>query len=123
MILRNLRRARGLTQAQLGANIGEGKDVIGRLERAQAQRTADLLKRLARALGVSVNELVGWEPLTGDAAVLVRHKLRSLRKKLPGALSTFQEAASVIDELQGSGSPVTRKKPKAGSKKAKSKKS
>ena len=86
--------------------------MIGRLERSEAQPTPDVLKRLAWALGVSVNKLVGWEPLTGDAAVLVRHKLRRLRKKLPGALSTFQEAASVIDELQGSGSPVSRKKAK-----------
>ena len=54
----------------------------------------------------------GVVPVTGDAAVLVRDKLRRVRKKLPGALWTLQEAASVIDELQGSGSPVSRKKAK-----------
>jgi len=52
------RKARGLTQAQLGQKLSLPQSQISRLERNPDRTTVRTLKRVARALGVDVRALV-----------------------------------------------------------------
>lgn len=52
------RKARGLTQRELGKKLGLPQSQISRIERNPDHTTVRTLKRLARALGVDVSALV-----------------------------------------------------------------
>ncbi len=56
------RRARGLTQAELAERAGVAVEVFGRLERGRALPRADTLVRLAAALSMSTDTLLGLAP-------------------------------------------------------------
>lgn len=52
------RKAKGLTQKQLGAKLGLPQSQISRIERNPDRTTVRTLKRIARALGVDVSALI-----------------------------------------------------------------
>ena len=52
--IRDYRRQRHLTQAELGARIGAGKDQISKLERNALNVTIDTLQKVLGALGTTV---------------------------------------------------------------------
>lgn len=54
-----IRKARGLTQAELGKTVGVSNRVISYYEREGAQPPGSILTDLARALRVSIDELLG----------------------------------------------------------------
>ena len=54
-----LREARGLTQEALAQKTGLNRVTLARLERAQHPPNLETLDRIARALHVSLAELVG----------------------------------------------------------------
>ena len=56
--LRELRVARGMTQAELAARASVTPNYVGRLENAGAAPGIDLLERLATALGASPSDLL-----------------------------------------------------------------
>jgi transcriptional regulator with XRE-family HTH domain len=57
--LQRLRIRRGLTQEQLGVTAGLSRTFLGRLELGQHDPSLSTLVRLAKALRVSVTELLG----------------------------------------------------------------
>ncbi len=57
--LRAARRALGWTQAELAEHVGIAVEVCGRLERGRTLPRADTLVRLAAALRVTTDELLG----------------------------------------------------------------
>ena len=56
--LRRLRNAKGLSQEALEFDSGLSKNVVGNLERGEANPTLTTIKALAKALGISPKELV-----------------------------------------------------------------
>ena len=72
--IRELRRARGLTQESLGERAGLSYKFIGEVERGMANPTLDTLASIAMALDVDVPELV------------------SVATKRPAAFGTFSTA-------------------------------
>src|SRR5215203_6076371 len=56
--LRELRKAKGLSQAKLAELVGASQSDIARLERGRRRLTADWIRRLAPALEVSPAELL-----------------------------------------------------------------
>ena len=56
--LRSLRKTKGLSQEALEFDSGLSKNVVGNLERGEANPTLTTIKALAKALGVSPKELV-----------------------------------------------------------------
>jgi transcriptional regulator with XRE-family HTH domain len=56
--LRRLRNEKGLSQEALEFDSGLSKNVVGNLERGEANPTLTTIKALAKALGVSPKELV-----------------------------------------------------------------
>ena len=69
--LRSLRRKRGTTLADLGAETGISVSTLSRLESGERRPTLELLLPLARAYGVTLDELVDAPP-TGDPRVHLR---------------------------------------------------
>lgn len=89
--LRAARQARQWTQAELAERVGIAVEVCGRLERGVALPRADTLVRLAAALGVSADDLLGLKaqgatvaPQTAEpsAEYAQRPELRRLVRRL-----------------------------------------
>jgi transcriptional regulator with XRE-family HTH domain len=59
--LKELRRLRALSQDELSEESGVGRATISRIERGETGAQGRTLRRLAVALGVEVEELVGRE--------------------------------------------------------------
>lgn len=66
--LRALRRARGVTLAELATVTGVSESTLSRLESGQRRATLELLLPLARTYGVPLDDLVG-APRTGDPRI------------------------------------------------------
>jgi transcriptional regulator with XRE-family HTH domain len=59
--LKTLRRLRAMSQEELAEESGVGRATISRIERGETGAHGRTLRRLAAALGVGVEELVGPE--------------------------------------------------------------
>ncbi|HEX4722197.1 MAG TPA: XRE family transcriptional regulator [Pseudonocardiaceae bacterium] len=80
--LRVLRRQRGTTLADLSAATGVSVSTLSRLESGDRKPTLELLLPLARAYGVTLDELVGAPP-TGDPRIHLRPVTRHGMTMLP----------------------------------------
>lgn len=58
--VKELRKRNGLSQEELTENSGLSLRTIQRIETGETQPTGDTLKRIAKALNVTPNELVDW---------------------------------------------------------------
>ncbi len=90
--LRAARSARGLTQAEAAERVGVAVEVFGRLERGRTLPRADTLVRVASALGVSADALLGLDsgaPATSSrepqAEYADRPEMRRLLRRLENA--------------------------------------
>ncbi len=63
--LKALRRLRALSQEELAEESGVGRATISRIERGETGAHGRTLRRLAKALGVGVEELVRIEGADG----------------------------------------------------------
>jgi transcriptional regulator with XRE-family HTH domain len=83
--LARLRKARGFTQTELGETLGVSQRVMTYYERESERPPAYLLARLAEALDVTVDELLGRRPLKGPPPPRNSRLWRKLREieKLP----------------------------------------
>lgn len=75
--IRQLREARGMTQAELAEKIGVSAKAVSKWETAKGLPDISLLQPLAQALGVSVIELMNGEPVVNKnrACNLLRSKI------------------------------------------------
>ena len=80
--LRKLRQEREVTLAELSESTGVSVSTLSRLESGARKPTLELLLPLARAHGVTLDELVDAPP-TGDPRVHVRPIKRHGRTMLP----------------------------------------
>jgi len=60
--LRHLRRARGLTLAELGSRVGRAPSALSLLENGRREPKLSLIDELARALSVPAEELLRHQP-------------------------------------------------------------
>ncbi len=67
--LRHVRTARGLTLEQVAARVGKHAPYLSQLENGRREPTLSVVDALARALGVSSDELLSPEPPTRRAAL------------------------------------------------------
>lgn len=79
--LKEVRRERGMTQADLAEKTAITASYIGRLERAGAAPGVDLVARLAAALGTAIADLLP-EADPPDQAPVLREQARKLFDEL-----------------------------------------
>lgn len=68
--IRNLRKARGFTQEELGEKAGLSYKYIGELERGTVNVSLESLGRIGDALSVSLVDLFSFEPPKSQKAVI-----------------------------------------------------
>ena len=76
--LRSMRKERNLSQTELGQIVDLHYTHIGRYERGSSRPAADALNRLAQALGVSSDYLLGG---ASDSAAVARFEDRELMQQ------------------------------------------
>ena len=105
--LREVRLARGMTQAELALKSSIGAAYIGRLERGTAAPGIDLVERLAHALGTSAAELLPAAERPADAQAVLREQARSLLEAIvaSGDSTTLSLAVQVLSRLSQTMSP------------------
>ena len=97
--LAQIRKSRGVTQAELGDAVGVSNRVIAYYEQEDAQPPGAILVDLARALRVSADELLNLKPIKHKDSPKTTRLLNRLRQveKLP---STDQKAVlKFVDAL------------------------
>jgi transcriptional regulator with XRE-family HTH domain len=78
--LRRLRAAKGFTEAELGQTVGTSHRMIAYYEVQGGKPPADVVAKLARALGVSADELLGLSPAKSHKEAAGPEDLRLMRK-------------------------------------------
>lgn len=78
--LARIRRARGITQAQLAKAVSVSRRVVAYYEADDAQPPGAILVDLARALAVSADQLLGLKPVRRAAPPKSRKLLKRLEK-------------------------------------------
>jgi transcriptional regulator with XRE-family HTH domain len=71
-ILSTLRRARKLSQEELAKAIGVHTNVLGRYERGGTKPSIEVAAKIAEALGVSLDQLVGRADVQLDKSITDR---------------------------------------------------
>ena len=113
-----LRKARGLTQEQLAAQLGVSAPAVSKWETCSSCPDITLLCPLARALGASVDQLLAFEPTLSDREVVAEvnrvmetalapdggaaaaeSQLQALLHRYPGCTALQFNAAAVYDSL------------------------
>lgn len=69
--LAEIRKSRGLSRAQLADLMNTTEVSIGRYEREDSRLNIPLMERLAEALGTTVGEIVGSEPVSDGSSVQI----------------------------------------------------
>lgn len=74
LLLKDIRKSRGMTQAELGEKVGTTARVVGSWERMETPIQMDDACKCANALNCTPNDLVGWpiDGLTHDESDLVK---------------------------------------------------
>ncbi len=78
--LARLRRERGLTQVMLADRVGIIQALVSDYERDKLRLNPEMTVRLAQALGVSTDELLGLQPTKGIGRQPSRKVLRRLEQ-------------------------------------------
>jgi transcriptional regulator with XRE-family HTH domain len=97
--LARLRKARGLTQAQLGAKVGISYRMVAYYEGQTSHPPTHILPGLAKALGVSADDLLGAAKLPSvpiDVDVRIWRRLQKIQSLPPG---TRKSILRVLDSL------------------------
>ena len=87
--LKKLRKARNLTQQELGAKIGLSKAVVSKYENGIGYPTFDVLIQIARYFGVTTDYLLG---VTGTMAVDVSGLTDSQTDAVHRLIAEFRKA-------------------------------
>jgi transcriptional regulator with XRE-family HTH domain len=74
-----LRKAKGITQTELAHSSGVSQRVVAMYETTVKNPTADIVLRLARALDLSVDQLMGRRPVKAKEAVSRKTLLKAKR--------------------------------------------
>lgn len=89
-----LRKKRGISQGNLGKMVGTSGDIIGRYERDEVKPSIEVAIKIADALEVSLDYLVGKTTMELDKSMLKRIEEVS---KLPTAAK--EQVIMVVDAL------------------------
>ena len=74
-----LRRERGYTQTEIADQVGAIQVIVSNYERGKLRPHPDMIVRLAKALRVSADELLGVQPARQNGAPVSRRVLRRLQ--------------------------------------------
>jgi len=91
-----LRKARGMTQADLAAALGVTQGMVSFYEKGTADPAAQTLAKLARVLDVSADELLGLKKLSKTDRKHGAEDMRLVRRLMKAAELPERERRSVL---------------------------
>ncbi|MBI3596139.1 MAG: helix-turn-helix transcriptional regulator [Nitrospirae bacterium] len=94
--IRELRKARNLTQEQFGERTGINYKYLGAVERGQENPTVKVLEKIARVLRVDLRDLFAFDHLEQDSKTLKRRIAQLIEGKDQEKL---QKAAKLLSAL------------------------
>jgi transcriptional regulator with XRE-family HTH domain len=97
--LADLRKTRGLTQIDLGREVGVSNRVIAYYEEDGAQPPGPMLVDLAKALRISVDQLLGVKPLKEKTSPRTARLLNRLRRVEELSLADQRALLRYLDAL------------------------
>ena len=89
--IRRLRKAKGLTQPQLAAEVGLTQKRISDYELSKSTPAIDALPRLANFFGITVDELVGAREVPSDLVKTPLAKRRHGNSRTARLLELFEQ--------------------------------
>lgn len=95
--IRELRRKKGLSQAQLGAAVGLHQTQIGKLENSGRNLTFEWARRIAKALDVHLADLLDENDNPDRLALEERVLVRDYRKATPEQRRMLKRVAEPLD--------------------------
>lgn len=93
--LQRLRKERGLTLAQVAAQLSVSKPTVWAWERGRARPIEERIDALAEVLGVTRSELMA----TGETSVMARELLIRSREQIAAAFGTSPDKVRIMIEL------------------------
>ena len=97
-----LRKGKNWSQSQLAKNIEVSREIIGRYERNDAAPSIEVAKRIAQALEVSLDYLVGNTEQKIDKITLDRiQEINKLKDNERSLVYAFLDAFITKSKLQG----------------------
>ena len=97
-----LRQARGLTQVQLAEKIGSTQRAVSRYETIADRAPAPVLAKLAQALGVTTDELLGVKPTRAASSLTDDPEARRLWKKFQQVMALPEKDRRAVIRLVNS---------------------
>ena len=99
--IKSSRRAKGMSQEELGQRLGIGKSTVSEWESGKRPLPIDTMEQISEILGVSVPFLMGWSL---DTTPIQAHQLSpaalSIAQKYDRLDSHGQEIVSAVTELE-----------------------
>lgn len=99
--IRNLRKAKELTQEELGEKADLSYKYVGELERGQVNVSIDSLVRIADALGVKIGDLFSTEKVTVQKVILKEES--PLSKLSPHDLQQIKHTLKLLNKVFAKG--------------------
>jgi transcriptional regulator with XRE-family HTH domain len=90
--LTRVRKARGLTQTELGERVGIKQHLVSAYERDRLRLSAEMAIRFAQALRVGTDELLGLKAAKGNGEGRLRLKLTKRMQRIERAPASEQQA-------------------------------
>lgn len=96
--IKNFRNFKGMTQEFLAEQIGKTKNVISNWERGDNSPDPDSVEKICKVLGVTPNQIFGWEP--HKEYIRYEERMKEKRMELEALESKRREIQEKIDSLQ-----------------------
>lgn len=79
--IKNLRKLKGISQADMGDRLGMSQNNFGKIERGEIDLTINRLKQIAKALNVSLKEVLFPESLQDKAIPELTRELEIIKRE------------------------------------------
>jgi transcriptional regulator with XRE-family HTH domain len=105
--IRELREARRLSQGDLAKLVNKSRSGVAQVEQGNKAPTVKTLELFARALGVSISDLVSSEPVKGNAnppaeplPEPLRRLVAMLKSRSPEYLEFVEQTVGMLDRFE-----------------------
>jgi len=78
--LARIRNEKGFTQTELADKIGIVQNIVSAYEKGRLRLTAEMVIRIAKALGVSADEILGLQKKSSNGTIKNRRILRRIQQ-------------------------------------------
>lgn len=108
--IRELRKARGLSQEELGWKSDLHYTHIGSIERGEKNSSVETLVKVARGLNVKINDLFDFPSTQVNLKTLKKSLITEINESSPEALKIFSDMVKGIKSMEAN--LITQKKTK-----------